>query len=350
MPKLYTRPLFGLDIASTAVKAVELDRHRRRHRLRGFAIEPLPAEAVSDQTVNDTEAVAEAVQRARKSLHTRRRHVAISVAGAAVITKQITIPAGLDEMEQQGQVEMEADQHLPAGIESMYLDFQPLGPVPGDEANSVEVLLVACKREVVDSHLRALEMAGLTASVVDVDPFAVENAFERSAPEGYADRTVALLNIGAQVANINVLHQGQSIFTRDHYFAGSQLAESLAAEYGLSPEEAERQVIRGNLPEGYGARVLEPFLETLAAEMGRSLDFYATNHSREPVEKVAVSGGCALLPGVAEALSEQLGVPVSVLDPSRGLEQAKRVDAAELERVAPRLAVATGLALRTFDP
>jgi type IV pilus assembly protein PilM len=342
--------LFGLDIASTAVKAVELDRHRRRTRLRGWAVEPLPEEAVSDQAVTDTQAVAEAIARVRKALGTRRRHVAISVAGAAVITKQITIPAGLDEMEQQGQVEMEADQHLPAGIESMYLDFQPLGPVPGDEANSVEVLLVACKRDVVDSHLRALDAAGLTASVVDVDPFAVENAFERTAPEGYQERTVALLNIGAQLANINILHQGQSIFTRDHYFAGGQLAESLASEYGLSADEAERQIMRGNLPEGYRERVLEPFLENLAAEMGRSLDFYAANHPREPVDWVVLSGGCALLPGIEEVLSEQLGVPATVLDPSQGLELGKAVDGAELERVAPRLAVPTGLALRTFDP
>lgn len=345
MPKLYTRSLFGLDIASTAVKAVELDRYRRRTRLRGYAIEPLPAEAV-----NDTEAVAAAIARARKALGTRRRHVAISVAGAAVITKKITIPTGLDEMEQQGQVEMEADQHLPAGIESMYLDFQPLGPVPGDEANSVEVLLVACKRDVVDSHLRALDAAGLTASVVDVDPFAVENAFERAAPVGFEERTVALLNIGAQVANINVLHHGQSHFTRDHYFAGGQLAEALAAEHGLSADEAERQIMRGNLPEDYPERVLAPFLETLAAEMGRSLDFYAANHPREPVDQVVLSGGCALLPGVAEVMAEQLGVPVEVLDPTRDLERAKGVNEAELARLAPRLAVPVGLALRTFDP
>ena len=350
MAKLYKKPLFGLDLSTTAVKAVEVDRRARAHRLAGYAIEPLPPEAINDHAVADIQTVASAIGRARKEAKARSRFVAASVAGASVITKKIAIPAGLDEIEQQTQVEMEADHHLPAGIESMYLDYQVLGPDPGDEAGQLEVLLVACKRDVVDGHLGAIEAAGLKASVIDVDPFAVETAYELDAPPEYLEKTVALLNIGAQVTNINVLHQGQSLFTRDHYFGGQQLTEALAEAYGWEPAQADQRLIRGELPGDHGPRALEPFLRSLALEMGRSLDFYASNHPDHPVDWVVISGGCALLPGIIEALEDQLGVQVTIADPFRGMKLVRGIDREALGAVAPRLMVATGLALRRFDP
>ncbi|KPV41375.1 hypothetical protein AN478_01995 [Thiohalorhabdus denitrificans] len=350
MAKLYNKPLFGLDLSTTGVKAVDLERRGRTYRLRGFATEPLPSGAISDHAVVDPDAVSAAIGRARKGVKARTKFVAASVAGAAVITKKISIPAGLEESEQQSQVELEADYHLPAGIESMYLDFQVLGPDPADEANQLEVLLVACKRDVVDGHLEAIEKAGLKASVIDVDPFAVENAFELGAPEDYLEQTVALLNIGAQVTNINVLHRGQSIFTRDHYFGGQQLVESIAESYGWQEAQAEQRLARGDLPEDYTQRVLDPFLQNLAMEIGRSLDFYASNQPEHPVDRVVVSGGCALLPGVAESLEAQLDVGVTVANPFAGMKVGGGLKRNGLEQVAPRLMVATGLALRSFDP
>lgn len=350
MAKLYNKPLFGLDLSTTAVKAVDMERRRRRYRLKGFAVEPVPSEAISDQAVVDTEAVAGAIARARKGARTRQRHVAASVAGAAVITKKITIPAGLDEYQQQTQVELEAEHHLPTGVESMYLDFQVLGPDPNDEANQVEALLVACKRDVVDGYLRAIEQAGLKASVIDVDPFAVENAYEGNAPSDYLDKTVALLNIGAEVTNINVLHQGQSLFTRDHYYGGSQLVDSLSESYGWEPAQAEQHLIRGELPEDAGERVIGPFLQNLAVEMGRSLDFYASNHPDQAVDWVVLSGGCALLPGITQAMEDQLGFEVTIANPFAGIGLSRGVDRGNLSAQAPRLTVATGLALRSFDP
>jgi len=350
MAKLYNKPLFGLDLSTTAVKAVDMERRRRRYRLKGFAVEPIPPEAISDQTVVDTEALAGAIARARKGARTRQRHVAASVAGAAVITKKITIPAGLDEYQQQTQVELEAEHHLPAGIESMYLDFQVLGPDPNDEANQVEALLVACKRDVVDGYLQAIEQAGLKASVIDVEPFAVENAYEVSAPSDYLDRTVALLNIGAEVTNINVLHQGQSLFTRDHFYGGSQLVDSLSESYGWEAAQAEQHLIRGELPEDADQRVIGPFLQNLAVEMGRSLDFYASNHPDQAVDWVVLSGGCALLPGITQAMEDQLGFEVTIANPFAGIGLNRGVSRGNLSAQAPRLMVATGLALRSFDP
>jgi type IV pilus assembly protein PilM len=350
MAKLYNKPLFGLDLSTTSVKAVDVERRGRNLRLQGYAIEPLPPEAINDHAVVDTDTVAAAITRARKRAKARPKYVAASVAGAAVITKKIAIPAGLGEVEQHSHVEMEADNHLPAGIESMYLDYQVLGPDPADEANQVEVLVVACKRDVVDGHLQAIEAAGLKASVIDVDPFAVESAYELGAPSDYMDKTVALLNVGAQVTNINVLHQAQSIFTRDHYFGGQQLVESLAESYGWELEQAEQRLIREDLPEDYPERVLNPFLQNLAMEMGRSLDFYASNQPDHPVDWVVVSGGCALLPGITEALESQLGLEVTVANPFTGMKLGPGLDRQHLQAVAPRLAVATGLALRSFDP
>ncbi len=350
MAKLYNKPLFGLDLSTTSVKAVEVERRGRTSRLTGYAIEPLAPEAVSDHAVVDAGAVTSAITRARKGAKTRAKYVATSVAGAAVITKKIAIPAGLDEYDQQSQVEMEADHHLPAGIESMYLDYQVMGPDPSDEANQLEVLLVACKRDVVDGYMQAIQAAGLKTSVIDVDPFAVENAYELGAPAEYLSKTVALLDIGSQVTNINVLHQGQSIFTRDHYFGGQHLTESLAESYGWDPAEAEQRLVKGDLPEDYSQRALRPFLQNLALEMGRSLDFYASNHPDHAVDWVVISGGCALLPGVSEALEGQLGIQVTIADPFQGMKMGRILNWRKLKAVAPRLMVATGLALRSFDP
>ena len=350
MAKLYDKPLFGLDLSTTAVKALELRRRKGGYMVKGYAIEPLPAEAINDHAVMDTDTVAAAIQRARESLGTRSKYVAASVAGAAVITKKITIPAGLSPSEEENEVSGEADHHLPAGIESMYLDYQVLGPDPRDEANRLAVLLVACKKEVVDGHLAAIAQAGLKASVIDVDPFAVETAFEVGAPSDYMDKTVALLNIGAQVTNINVLHDGQSIFTRDHYFGGQQLAEQLSEAYGWAPAEADQRLMRNDLPADYDTRALQPFLQNLAMEMGRSLDFFASNYPDYPVDWAVLSGGCAMLPGITEALEGQMGVEAFLVDPFSAMRFDSHLPAQKLQAVAPRLMVATGLALRSFDP
>jgi type IV pilus assembly protein PilM len=244
----------------------------------------------------------------------------------------------------------QASHHLPASPDSMYLDYQPLGPVPGDEGNRITVLLVACKREVVDSRLRALEAAGLTASVVDGEPFAVEGAFGMAEPPGAAPETVALLNAGARTVNLNVVNGGQSVFARDHHLAGPGLAERLAREQGTAMEEAEARLQGGGEDGVAGSEALAAFLEELAAQVKRGLAAFQTAHPGQPLHRAVVCGGCALLPGVTDALSAALGLPTTVLDPFRGLDRAKGVDSAGAGSLGPRLAVATGLALRTFDP
>ncbi len=348
MTKLRNKPLFGLDLATTSVKAVELDRRGRSYRLRGYAIEPLPPEMAGGEA--DRTTATAAITRARKRLRTRRREVAASVSGAAVITKKIAIPAGLDELQQQAQVELEASHHLPAGIESMFLDYQILGPYSEDPENLVEALLVACKREVVEGHLRTLEAAGLKASVIDVAPFAVENAFERYAPANYFEQTVGLFDIGEHMTNINILHRGQSIMMRDHYFGGHQLTESLAGSYGWTPQDARQKLMQGELSADSQETVVAPFLTNLVTEIGRSLDFYTTNHPRHPIDWVVLSGGCALLPGIVEATRDQLGIEAVVADPFTGMRFASQVSHTPSKTVGPRLMVATGLALRNFDP
>ncbi len=349
MTKLYNKPLFGLDLSTTAVKAVELRRRRRRYYLTGYAVEPLPPQAMTDQMVADPEAVANAIARARKRARIRRKHVATSVAGASVIAKKITIPVALKEFEQQAQVWMEAGHHLPAGIESMYLDYQILGPDPKEEADQLTALLVACKREVIDGYLRAIKQAGLKASVIDVDPFAVENAYGLGASPKALEQTVALLNVGAEITNINVLHQGQSLFTRDHYFGGQQLVESLSETYAWGYDQAEQRLMRDELPEKAEDQVLAPFLQSLASEVGRSLDFYATTYPEQTVEEAVLSGGGALIKGIADRMEHHLGIKVGLSNPFAGMILGHGIGEQDLKALAPRLMVATGLAFRSFD-
>ena len=260
-------PVLGLDISSTAVKLLELGKSGDRLRVESYAVEPLPPNSVIEKNISDVEAVGEAIKRVVKRSGSRTRFAAAAVAGSAVITKTVSMPANLSEDELEQQIQLEADQYIPYPLEEVNLDFEVLGPTENDPER-VDVLLAASRSENVDVRVAAIELAGLKAKIIDVEAYAIENAFQLLAPqlpEQGIDQTIAVVDVGATMTTLNVMHDLKNIYTREQVFGGKQLTEEIQRRYGLSYEEAGMAKRQGGLPDNYVPAVLEPFMETMAS-------------------------------------------------------------------------------------
>ena len=321
-------PLVGLDISSTAVKLLQLTESGGRYRVEHYAVEPLPPNAVVEKNIVEVEAVA----------------------GSAVITKVIPMPADLDEDDLESQVELEAVNYIPYPIEEVSLDFEVLGPVPNNP-EMVQVLLAASRTENVEARSNALELGGITPRVIDVEAFAMENAFKLVADQLSVpkDAIVALVDIGATMTTLNVLRAQRSIYTREQVFGGKQLTDEVMRRYGLSYDEAGQAKRQGGLPESYEVEVLEPFKEALVQQVSRLLQFFYAGSDFNRVDQVVLAGGCASIAGIASLVEEQIGVPTVVANPLANMALGPRVQAHALAQDAPALMIACGLALRSFD-
>ncbi len=343
-------PLIGVDISSTAVKLLQLSRSGQRFRVDHYAVEPLPPNAVVEQQIIEIEAVGEAIRRALIRSGSKARHAAAAVSGSAAITKLIPMPADLDEHDLEAQVELEAAQHIPYPIEEVNLDFEVLGAMPGNP-EQVQVLLAASRSENVELRQSALEMAGLTARVMDVEAFAVENAFALLADDlpVASDAVVALLDMGASTTTLDVLRSGRSLYRREQAFGSRQLIDEVVRRYGLSYEDAGMATRKGGLPESYEEDVLEPFRLAMAQQISRLLQFFYAGSEFNHVDCIVLAGGCAALAGLHERVEQQLGVATLVANPLAQMILGPKVQAHALAQDAPALMIATGLALRSFD-
>lgn len=343
-------PLIGVDISSTAVKLLQLSRTGNRYRVEHYAVEPLPPNAVLEKNIVEVEAVGEAIRRAMTRSGSKARHAVAAVAGSAVITKIIPMPADLDDDELESQIELEAVNYIPYPIEEVNLDFEVLGPMPGN-AEMVQVLLAASRSENVETRASALELGGLIAKVMDVEAFAIENAFGLLSESLHMarDGVVALVDIGASMTTLNILRNGRSLYSREQVFGGKQLTDEVMRRYGLSYEDAGLAKRQGGLPESYEIEVLEPFKEALVQQISRLLQFFYAGSEYNRVDQIVLAGGCASIIGVAEMVEEQLGVPTVVANPLAQMTLGPRVQAHALAQDAPALMIAAGLALRSFD-
>ncbi|MGD8483331.1 MAG: pilus assembly protein PilM [Thioalkalispiraceae bacterium] len=349
--KSKTPAVVGLDISSTAVKLLELGRSGDRYRVESYAVEPLPPNSVIEKNISDVEAVGEAIKRAVKRSGTRTKNAAAAVAGSAVITKVIAMPASLSEDDMEQQIQLEADQYIPYPLEEVNLDFEVLGPSENDPER-VDVLLAASRSENVDVRVAAIELAGLKAKVIDVEAYAIENAFSIMAPqlpEQGVDQTIAVVDVGATMTTLNVMHDLKSIYTHEQVFGGKQLTEEIQRRYGLSYEEAGMAKRQGGLPDNYVPEVLEPFKEAMAQQVSRSLQFFYGSTQYNHVDHLVLAGGSAMIPGIDEMVANKLGVHTSIANPFSNMTLASRVKAQSLSNDAPALIIACGLAMRSFD-
>lgn len=346
-------PLFGLDISSSSVKMLEiLDAGKGTYRVERYAIEPLPRDAVVDGNINNLEAVTEAVKRGYKRLGTRTRHVAMAVPTGAVISKKIVVAAALREQELELQVETEANQYIPFALEEVNLDFQSLGPSAASP-DEQEVLIAATRKEKVEDRVAVAESAGLKALVMDVESFAQQAALAlvvQGLPDAGRDQNIAVVDIGANVMNVTVLRNDQSVYTREQAFGGNQLTQDIVSRYGMSVEEAETAKRSGGLPDDFESEVLRPFMENLATEVQRALQFFFTSTQYHTIDQILLAGGSAVIPGLDAVVQERTQVPTGVANPFASMQTSSRVQLKRLMLDAPSLIVACGLAMRRFDP
>lgn len=342
--------VLGLDISSTSVKLLELARDGKKYRVQSLAVEPLPDNAVAEKSIQDVEAVGETIQKAVKRSGTKIKQAAVAVAGSAVITKIITMPANLSENELEAQIEMEADQYIPYPLEEINLDFEVMGPTENNP-ETVDVLLAASRSENIELRSAALAIGGLTPKIVDVEAYTIENSANliSAQMDDAEDKIIAVIDIGATMTSLNVIENGNLIYTREQSFGGKQLTEEIMRRYGLAYEEAGRLKKEGGLPDNYIPEVLEPFKETIAQQVSRFLQFFYTAGQYNNVDLIALAGGCSSIPGIDELVESHLGAKTVVANPFANMSLSSKVNSQALSNDAPSLMIACGLALRSFD-
>jgi len=349
--------IIGLDISSTAIKLLEfsktssMGRGGAQYRVESYAVESLPANAVVEKNIADVDAVGETIRNVVKRSGSRAKHVAVAVSGSAVITKIITMPASLSDQEMEAQIQLEADQYIPYSLEEVNMDFEVLG-TSEKNPEMMDVLLAASRSENVDDRVAAIEIAGLIAEVVDVEAYAMENAFTQIAdqlPEHGENQTIAVADVGAATTTMNVLHNNKIIYTREQNFGGRQLTEEIQRRYGLSYEEAGMAKRQGGLPDNYIPEVLDPFREAMVQQVSRSLQFFFSSSPYNSVDHVVMAGGCSSIPGVDELIEEKLGTPAVIANPFANMSVSSKVKPQALSNDAPSMMIACGLALRSFD-
>ncbi|MDA3913758.1 pilus assembly protein PilM [Oleiagrimonas sp.] len=343
-------PLIGVDISSTAVKLLQLSRNGGRYRVEHYAVEPLPPNAVVEKNIVEVEAVGDAVRRALARSGTKTRYAAAAVAGSAVITKVIPMATDLSEEDLEGQIQVEANQYIPYPIEEVSLDFERIGPVR-DNPEMSNILLAASRTENVDMRVAALDLGGLTAKVIDVEAFAMENAFSLIADQLSVarDALVAVVDVGATMTTLAVMRNQRTIYSREQVFGGKQLTDEIMRRYGLSYEEAGRAKRQGGLPETYEAEALEPFKDSIVQQTSRLLQFFFAGSEFSKVDQVVLAGGSGGIEGVSDMVEDQLGIPCVVANPLAQMSIASRSQASQLSADASSLMIAAGLAMRSFD-
>ena len=349
------RNLLGIDISSTSIKLIELSQTAgtaaELYRVDAFSVEPLPPNAVVEKKIADIDAVGQGIQRAVVKAGTKTKRAAVAVSGSAVITKVVPMNASLSDAEMETQIQLEADQYIPYPLEEVNIDFDVVGPTAGN-AEMVDVLLAASRRENVDDRVSALEIAGLTAAIVDVEAFAMENACTLLLgrfDDEHGDQTVAVADVGATTTTMHVLHDGKTVYTREQNFGGNQLLDEIQRRYGMTRTDALAKLQNGTLPENFDTEVLGPFKEALAQQIARALQFFYSASTFNRTDQVILSGGAAGIAEIEDLIEERLGFPVSIANPFAPMGLAPGIDAQAIARAAPSMMVATGLALRAFD-
>ncbi len=343
---LGVKPIAGLDIGSSSVKIVEAERRRGGWSVKCYANIPLPEDTIVDGEVVNHAALVEAIKTAISESGTRAKQVAASVAGSSVIIKHIAIPITKPN-EVEDQVYWEAEQYIPFSISEISLDYEVVRENNGE--GKMDILLVAAKKDFIEKRIAAIREAGLDPAVLDVDAFALANAYWENydmAPES----SVVLVDVGASLTKINIIDPTTTLFTRDVGVGGRNLTQEIQNQMGISFQEAEvlkvDSSVSGQIPDEL-TEVFNKIIEGVAMEVRRSLDFYAASPHQLPVTGVFLSGGSSRIPGLTNVLQEMLGLPVDYLNPFNKVEFAvSGVDDGGLMAVAAAAPIPVGLALR----
>ncbi len=341
-----SKGIVGLDIGSSYIKAVQLKETRSGYELELFDSLPISPELIVEGSIIDAIRVTESLRELVRKAKIKSKDAVIAISGhSSVIIKRISLPE-MSEEELSESIKFEAEQYVPFDIEDVNLDFQILGPK--EEPGQMDVILVAVKKEVINDYVSVVKEAGLNTAIVDVDAFALENMYGINY-EIEAGKNVALVNIGASTINMNILKGGVSVFTRDSSVGSNVHTDALQKEFSISYEEAERlkrgEPVEKVRPEDAYSLIMNSSSD-IFGEVTRSVDYFRSSTLQAEVAEVILSGGCALIKGFPDALSEKIGIPVRPAEPFRNITIPKKFDLSNIEESAPIAAIAVGLATR----
>jgi type IV pilus assembly protein PilM len=340
-----SKTIVGLDIGSSSIKAVELKKSKGEIQVAKIGMEPLASDIVVDSMIVDSGSVSSAISKIFTDNKINAKSVATAVSGHSVIVKVITLPT-MSDQELAENIQSEAAKHIPFDVADVNLDYQIL--TEEADAPEMNVLLVAVKKDKILNYTNVLNLAGKAPAVVDIDAFALQNCYEFNY-EPTPGTTVALLNLGASVMNINIVKGSTPLFTRDVSVGGNQYTDSLQKELDLSFDDAEKLKLGekvGTVSEDAKVPILQQVTEIIVLEIQKTFDFFRATAGGERIERIFIAGGSSKIPGLVEALRQEFSVPVEVLNPFQKIGY----DASEvIDGNAGQLAVAVGLALRSFE-
>ncbi|MCK5893569.1 MAG: pilus assembly protein PilM [Endozoicomonadaceae bacterium] len=343
--------LLGIDISPSSVKLLELSRSGKRYKVETYAIGSLPQNAVADKNINDLDVVGEVIKELIEKSGTSLKRVAVAVSGAAVITKTIKMGANLSDDDMESQIMIDADQYIPYPLDEVAVDFEVQSKVKNNN-DMVEVLVAACRQENVEMRETVLNLAGLTAEIVDIEIYAMERALNVVIPNlniDVADPVIAVMDLGSTVTTLTVLQSGRIIYTRDEMFGGRQLTDEIMRRYGAGIDELESFMNGNDVPDDYVSDVLNPFKSSVTQQMTRSLQFFYSASYHRNVDYIVLAGGTASTVGLSHLIEESIEIPCVVGNPFTNMAIARHVNADALASDAPAMMVACGLAMRSFD-
>jgi type IV pilus assembly protein PilM len=340
-------PVLGLDIGTRYVKAVLLTGSGTGIQVAAVACEPINGDAFADRDIKDFDAVSNAIRKVKNTLKVKCKTAAIAVSGASIITKVVYMDPGQSDHELESQIEIEADSLIPYPLDEVYLDFEELGPSKS-HAGKVDVLLSAGHKDMIDNRVTLLRELELEPKVVDVEGYALGSALIEFGPPS-EEQPVCCINLGASQLLVTAVQDDRVIYSKEHNFGCDSLLRDISLVFAMELKEVEQQLAEGTLPESWKEQQLPIFMANLQQQINRALQMYVASTNKEHPQQLLITGGGALLPDMAEELGRELSITVTPFNPFAQLKVKPEMQQ-RLDSLAPQLAIATGLASRSFSP
>ena len=343
--------MIGIDIGSSAIKAVLLSKLSNGYKAERVATFPLPRGLVVDNSINDVEAIGDIIKKVKaKFSKSGAENAVAAVSGSGVIIKTIYMNAVKNDDELEGLIEIEAEHLIPFPLDEVSIDFEVIKN-NAVNADKIDVLLVASRRELVQARVQALEFGKLQAKIIDVEGYALgrsEQLVQHQISDGESTQPVALVDVGAAMLTVAIVIEGETVFIKEQAFGGEQYTQSIAAYYGMDLYEAEQSKINGELPRNYAFEVLAPFQTALTQQIKRTLQMFNNSGDKAKIAKIILSGGCSNIDGIEVAIEEELGTACVIAKPFLHCEVGKSIDFDLLNKEGAQYMIASGLALRNF--
>ena len=345
------KSILGVDISSSSVKILELSGDGDKYRVANYVKGGLPENAVDGNKIKDIDAVSDVIKSCITHTKFSTKLTALAVPDSSVITKVIQVDEGLNEMEMEEMVVMEADKYIPYSIDEINIDFNQIGPSAKNPA-LIDVLLVASRAENVSTRVEAITRAGLEPKIVDVESYAVERAcslLTEQLPAGGKDKTIAIVDIGNVHTHLFIMHNMRAIFSREEEFGGKRLIDEIINRYNLSYVDALKARTLGTLPDEYEEVILQPFKEMAVIQVKRALQFFFSTSHHSYIDYLLLAGGASKINGLTELIQNEVGIQTEIANPLLKMAIAKSIDLQALANDAPSLMISCGLALRKVD-